>query len=216
MDATPCSWTALQIGRMKVCIIATILLALFPGKALQAQVKEHPVPRVVENDGRYALFVDGAPDRKDEGLYHRNHSVGFVSWESIAGTGEGTSRSSRRRERWTLRPVRGRRSLLDTGRAVEQLQRLADHAPQGVVRHRVPSCQHARNSDLLGAVRAEAGTVRLLASGHRPRSGPRASRPSGAALVRHLEERQPALHARMDEARFPTLLPRDEQERRVY
>src|ERR1035438_1799386 len=46
---------------MKVCIIATILLALFPGKALQAQVKEHPVPRVVENDGRYALFVDGAP-----------------------------------------------------------------------------------------------------------------------------------------------------------
>jgi hypothetical protein len=46
---------------MKVCIIATILLALFPGEALQAQVKEHPVPRVVENDGRYALFVDGAP-----------------------------------------------------------------------------------------------------------------------------------------------------------
>src|ERR1035438_1177356 len=46
---------------MKVCIIATILLALFPGHALHGEVKEHPVPRVVENDGRYALFVDGAP-----------------------------------------------------------------------------------------------------------------------------------------------------------
>jgi len=28
---------------------------------VQAQVKEHPLPRIVEKDGRYALFVDGAP-----------------------------------------------------------------------------------------------------------------------------------------------------------
>jgi hypothetical protein len=26
-----------------------------------AQAKEHPIPRIVQNDRRYALFVDGAP-----------------------------------------------------------------------------------------------------------------------------------------------------------
>jgi beta-galactosidase GanA len=28
---------------------------------IQAQVKERPIPRIVEKDGRYALFVDDAP-----------------------------------------------------------------------------------------------------------------------------------------------------------
>jgi hypothetical protein len=46
---------------MKNFIIAAVLAALSSGLALQAQVKEHPVPRLVENDGRYALLVEGAP-----------------------------------------------------------------------------------------------------------------------------------------------------------
>ena len=28
---------------------------------LVAQVKEHPIPHIVQKDGRYALFVDDAP-----------------------------------------------------------------------------------------------------------------------------------------------------------
>jgi len=46
---------------MKNFIIAAVLAASSSGLAVQAQVKEHPVPRLVENDGRYALLVDGAP-----------------------------------------------------------------------------------------------------------------------------------------------------------
>jgi len=46
---------------MKNFIIAAIFAASSSGLALQAQVKEHPIPRLVENDGRYALLVDGAP-----------------------------------------------------------------------------------------------------------------------------------------------------------
>jgi hypothetical protein len=43
---------------MKAIIAASVLSACI---ALQAQVKQHPVPRIVEKDGRYALLVDGAP-----------------------------------------------------------------------------------------------------------------------------------------------------------
>ena len=46
---------------MKTVIIAAVLAASSTGLALQAQATEHPVPRLVEKDGRYALFVDGAP-----------------------------------------------------------------------------------------------------------------------------------------------------------
>ena len=46
---------------MKISIIAAVLAASSIGLPLHAQVKEHPIPRLVENDGRYALFVDGAP-----------------------------------------------------------------------------------------------------------------------------------------------------------
>jgi Domain of unknown function (DUF5597)/Glycosyl hydrolases family 35 len=46
---------------MTTLIMAAIFLAWGAGFATQAQVKEHPVPRIVEKDGRYALLVDGAP-----------------------------------------------------------------------------------------------------------------------------------------------------------
>jgi len=40
-----------------------ILLASFAGFAVQAQApaKDHPIPSIVQQDGRYALMVDGAP-----------------------------------------------------------------------------------------------------------------------------------------------------------
>ncbi len=151
----------------------------------------------------------------DEELRHRRQFGGIVCRVGIAGAGEGASHSPPGREGWALRPDRGRRAFSDAGRAIEQLQRLAGHAAEGVAGHRIPSRQYAGDSDLLGAVRAEAGTVRLLGGGYDPRPGARASRPSGSALVRHLEERQPALHARMDEAGAGALLPRDQQERRA-
>ncbi|MGO9324891.1 MAG: DUF5597 domain-containing protein [Terracidiphilus sp.] len=46
---------------MKTFIIAAILAVLSVGVASQAQVKGHPIPSLSKNDGRYALFVDGAP-----------------------------------------------------------------------------------------------------------------------------------------------------------
>jgi len=44
---------------MKAIIIAVVLAAWGAGSVLQGQ--EHPIPRIVEKDGRYALLVDGAP-----------------------------------------------------------------------------------------------------------------------------------------------------------
>ena len=44
---------------MKTFIIAGILASY--SLALQSQVKEHPIPRLVQQDGRFALLVDGAP-----------------------------------------------------------------------------------------------------------------------------------------------------------
>jgi beta-galactosidase GanA len=46
---------------MKNFVIAIVLAATCAGLALQAQVKERPIPRIVQQDGRYALIVDGAP-----------------------------------------------------------------------------------------------------------------------------------------------------------
>jgi beta-galactosidase GanA len=46
---------------MKALMITAVLAASISGLALQAQMTEHPVPSLVQNDGRYALFVDGAP-----------------------------------------------------------------------------------------------------------------------------------------------------------
>jgi hypothetical protein len=46
---------------MRAMIVATVIAASTASIAPQAQVKEHPVPRIVEKGGRYALLVDGAP-----------------------------------------------------------------------------------------------------------------------------------------------------------
>jgi beta-galactosidase GanA len=46
---------------MRVFIIAIILAASSAGFASQGQVPEHPIPSLVQQDGRYALLVDGAP-----------------------------------------------------------------------------------------------------------------------------------------------------------
>jgi beta-galactosidase GanA len=42
-------------------VIVTVLTAVSLAIALPAQVKERPIPRLVQKDGRHALMVDGAP-----------------------------------------------------------------------------------------------------------------------------------------------------------
>ena len=44
-------------------LVAASVAATLPAQvaAPPAQVKERPLPRLVKKDGRYALFVDGAP-----------------------------------------------------------------------------------------------------------------------------------------------------------
>ena len=50
---------------MKTFIIAAVIPAILAassaGFGLQAQPEEHPIPRLVQKDGRYALLVDGEP-----------------------------------------------------------------------------------------------------------------------------------------------------------
>jgi beta-galactosidase GanA len=46
--------------RMKP-FIAVVLAASTTGLARPAEMTTHPIPRIVERDGRYALMVDGAP-----------------------------------------------------------------------------------------------------------------------------------------------------------
>jgi beta-galactosidase GanA len=46
---------------MKAFIFAAILSASYAGSAAQAQTQEHPIPSLVQKDGRFALLVDGAP-----------------------------------------------------------------------------------------------------------------------------------------------------------
>jgi len=47
---------------MKVSsLIRAALTAALVVATLHAQVKQHPIPRLVEKDGRYALMVDDAP-----------------------------------------------------------------------------------------------------------------------------------------------------------
>ncbi len=46
---------------MKTFFIAAVVATLGCGLALQAQVREHPIPHIVHSDGRFALMVDGAP-----------------------------------------------------------------------------------------------------------------------------------------------------------
>src|SRR5450631_406886 len=47
--------------KMKAFIIAAILAASGAGFTLRAQVEEHPIPSLVQKDGRFALLVEGAP-----------------------------------------------------------------------------------------------------------------------------------------------------------
>ena len=46
--------------RMTSAVLAAFMVAN-AAAALHAQVKERPLPRLVKKDGRFALFVDGAP-----------------------------------------------------------------------------------------------------------------------------------------------------------
>ena len=128
-----------------------------------------------------------------------------------AGTGEDTGESQsspkHRAERWALRTDGGRRTFLMLSAQWDQLQRLGGDAAEGVASYRIPARQYPGDADLLGAVRAEAGAIRLLGGRYDPRPGARTSRSPGSALVRYLEKRQPALYARMDEAGAGALLP---------
>src|SRR5450631_1533603 len=47
--------------KVKTLIVAALIAASAAGMAVRAQVEKHPIPRIVEKDGRYALMVDGAP-----------------------------------------------------------------------------------------------------------------------------------------------------------
>ncbi len=46
---------------MKPFLLAAILALSNAAFVAQAQAKDHPIPRLVQTDGRYALLVDGAP-----------------------------------------------------------------------------------------------------------------------------------------------------------
>src|SRR5208283_1749202 len=51
-----------EIMRLKsVMLLASLALGLAPALRAQVQEKEHPIPRLVKKDGRFALFVDNAP-----------------------------------------------------------------------------------------------------------------------------------------------------------
>jgi beta-galactosidase GanA len=45
----------------RISVMLAVLFAWNAGAVLAAQVKERPLPRLVKEDGRYALMVDGAP-----------------------------------------------------------------------------------------------------------------------------------------------------------
>ncbi len=45
----------------KTSLIVAILIASNAASAFEAQLTEHPIPRLVQKNGRYALMVDGAP-----------------------------------------------------------------------------------------------------------------------------------------------------------
>jgi beta-galactosidase GanA len=46
---------------MKTFVAAAIVALSIAGSAAYAQVEKHPIPRIVQQNGRYALMVDGAP-----------------------------------------------------------------------------------------------------------------------------------------------------------
>jgi len=46
---------------MKIFVAAAIVALSVAGSAAYAQVEKHPIPSIVQQNGRYALMVDGAP-----------------------------------------------------------------------------------------------------------------------------------------------------------
>ena len=42
-------------------ILAAMLAPSIAALALHAQVEKHPIPKILQQDGRYALMVDNAP-----------------------------------------------------------------------------------------------------------------------------------------------------------
>jgi hypothetical protein len=46
---------------MKTIVAAAIVALSFAGSGAYAQVEKHPIPSIVQRNGRYALMVDGAP-----------------------------------------------------------------------------------------------------------------------------------------------------------
>ncbi len=123
---------------------------------LSALTAQPQLPRVVQKDGRYALFVDGAP-------------------------------------------------FLILGAQVNSPSAWPAMLPKVWLYHRLPARQYCRDTRLLGAVRTRAGPVRLFGDRHVAGASARARSSLGSALVWHLEERQFALHATVDEARSRTV-----------
>ena len=46
---------------MRIFVAAAIVALSVAGPAVYAQVEKHPIPSIVQQNGRYALMVDGAP-----------------------------------------------------------------------------------------------------------------------------------------------------------
>ena len=142
---------------MKTFIIAGILAAC--SLALQSQVKEHPIPRLVQQDGRFALMVDGAPYLILGAQAHNSSD-----WPA---------------------------TLPKVWSAIEYLHANTLEIP--IYWEQFEPQQGKFDYTAMDTLLAQAREHH---------------RPPGAALVRHLEERQPALHAGVDEAAARTLLPR--------
>ena len=151
--------------KMTSAVLAA-LAAAFVAVTVHAQVVERPLPRLVQKDGRFALFVDDAPFLI---LCVEDQDIGLEStWPGRA-------------KEW---------SAMDylNANTVEVPIYWDEFEPQ-------PGQYNYASID------------RLLAE-----CAP-AQRPPDAALVRHVQERQPALHARMDAAGPRPLFPRGQPER---
>jgi len=122
-----------------------------------AQAKDHPIPRIVEKDGRYALFVDGAPYLMLSAQVHNSSS-----WPA---------------------------ELPKVWPAMEYLNVNTVEMP--VYWEQIEPQQGHFDFSMVDNLLKEA-------------------RAPGHTVVRNVEERQPALHAGVDEAASGCLRPRDQ------
>ena len=129
-----------------------------------ALAKERPLPRLVKKDGRYALFVDGAPYLILGAQVHNSSA-----WPAM---------------------------LPKVWPAMEYLNVNTVEIPVYWEQFEPRQGQYDHTRDR-----------------HAPGRGSPAQRSPGSALVRHLEERQPALHAGVDETGPGPLPAPDGQER---